>query len=317
MLNYIITDNTITVLLNNKPMVVDASDSRFEQVTQMIIDNCTEEELIELLDTAKIIENFGEGNIKVISGEVYYNDKIIRSALTNRITTMMEKGFDIKPLLKFTDNLYKNPSKRAVDETYTFLEACNLPITEDGYFLAYKKVRSDYTDVHSGTFDNSVGETCSMPRNEVDEDSTRTCSAGLHVASYSYMAHYPGEKIVICKINPANVVAVPQDYNNAKMRVCEYEVVGEVELEDDELTPNFIKNNEIPNINDELYEMDTNVIKEYLQKLIRNNDFDTLTYYVDEKGFDGAFEYMNSINKNTSFWKDKLMTEMLSDLDIV
>ena len=32
---------------------------------------------------------------------------------------------------------------------------------------------------------------------------------------------------MILKINPANVVAIPADYNNTKGRCCEYEVAGE------------------------------------------------------------------------------------------
>ena len=60
--------------------------------------------------------------------------------------------------------------------------------------LAYKKIRNNWTDIHSGTFDNSIGAVCGMPRNMVDEDSSRTCSAGLHVCSYDYLAHFSKDK---------------------------------------------------------------------------------------------------------------------------
>jgi hypothetical protein len=129
------------------------------------------------------------------------------------------------------DRLMDNPSKRAVDELYRFLEACDLPITNDGHFLAYKRVRGDFTDIHSGRFDNSVGAKPRLRRNEVDEDSNRTCSHGLHVCSAAYLPHFgsgPGNRVVVVKVDPADVVAVPQDYNNAKMRVCAYEVVEDV-----------------------------------------------------------------------------------------
>jgi hypothetical protein len=33
---------------------------------------------------------------------------------------------------------------------------------------------------------------------------------------------------MICKVDPRHVGAVPRDYNNSKMRVSEYEVIGEV-----------------------------------------------------------------------------------------
>ena len=37
---------------------------------------------------------------------------------------------------------------------------------------------------------------------------------------------------MICKINPRDVVSVPSDYDNAKMRDCRYEVIGELDEND-------------------------------------------------------------------------------------
>lgn len=34
---------------------------------------------------------------------------------------------------------------------------------------------------------------------------------------------------MVCKVNPADVVSIPTDYNDAKMRCCEYKVVREIE----------------------------------------------------------------------------------------
>jgi hypothetical protein len=142
---------------------------------------------------------------------------------------MYKEGFAIAPLEQFIDNLMENPSKRAVDELYGFLEKNTLPITDDGCFLAYKKVKADYKDVYSGTIDNSVGQNVSMPRNKVNDDANQTCSDGLHFCSIDYLKHFGGERIVILKINPRDVVSIPVDYNNAKGRCCAYYVIGEVE----------------------------------------------------------------------------------------
>ena len=124
----------------------------------------------------------------------------------------------------------QNPSHRAVNELYDFLEAGELPITEDGCFLAFKNVRSNYMDIHSGTFRNQVGDVCEMLRNKVDEDKDRTCSYGLHFCSIAYLPHFSdsdGGHTMIVKINPKDVVAIPADYNNTKGRTCKYEVVAE------------------------------------------------------------------------------------------
>ena len=35
-------------------------------------------------------------------------------------------------------------------------------------------------------------------------------------------------RTMILKINPADVVSIPTDYNNSKGRTCRYEVIGEL-----------------------------------------------------------------------------------------
>jgi hypothetical protein len=69
-----------------------------------------------------------------------------------------------------------------------------------------------------------------MPRNQVDEDKDRTCSKGLHFCSIKYLPHFSdhnGGHTMMVKINPADVVAIPADYNNTKGRCSRYEVVNE------------------------------------------------------------------------------------------
>jgi hypothetical protein len=124
----------------------------------------------------------------------------------------------------------KNPSKRSVDELYGFLEKNSLPITPDGHFLAYKKVRRDFKDIHSGTMDNSPGTIVEMERNQVDDNKDQTCSTGLHFCGLSYLEFFGdrNSRVVIVKIDPADVVSIPSDYNGAKGRACRYEVIGEM-----------------------------------------------------------------------------------------
>jgi hypothetical protein len=170
-------------------------------------------------------------DIVVTNGGVCFNGNEIDNSLTKRIVQLANEGRPIAPLVNFLRNLLDNPSFRAIQDLYTFLEYGGMPLTPDGHFLAYKAIAANWKDIHSGTFDNSIGATVQMARNQVDEDPTRTCSAGLHVCSYAYLdsyAHADGH-IVVVKINPADVVAIPTDYNNTKMRVSRYVVVEEVE----------------------------------------------------------------------------------------
>ena len=169
------------------------------------------------------------------NGQVTYEGEIVHGSISKRILEFMSKGLPFQPLVNFLNNLMENPSMQSQKELYDFLEHEHLPITDDGHFLAYKAVRSDYKDKYKGVFDNSVGNVVKMQRAKVDDDRARSCSDGLHAGALNYVAGYgsveAGDKIVIVKINPRDVVSVPSDCNCEKLRTCRYEVVGEYQGE--------------------------------------------------------------------------------------
>ena len=225
----------VTVMMDGTTHTINADHPNYSGIREAL--KIKDHALVEkLINVAKSIANFAVGKITVTGDKVFYGEFEVKGSVVQRILSMIREGFDAAPMTLFLENLMSNPSKRAVDELYGFLEATALPITEDGCFLAYKKVRDDYKDFYSGKFDNSVGTVLEMPRNQVDEDKDRTCSYGLHFCSLSYLPHYHGGygKVMIVKINPRDVVAVPADYNNAKGRTCRYEVIGEHASENDE-----------------------------------------------------------------------------------
>jgi hypothetical protein len=108
--------------------------------------------------------------IEVKDGSVFVDGDVVRSIVADRIINYLADGIDCLPIFKFITRLRLNPSKRAVDELYTFLEHKHLPLTATGTFLAYKAVRHDFTDKHTGKFFNGVGEVLSMMRNKVDDN---------------------------------------------------------------------------------------------------------------------------------------------------
>ena len=232
----IVTPDGITLIIDGKPQAVASDHINYKKIVKAITQQ-KYKKVLKLLDLGGNIRDFGKGKLSVTDGVVKYGEKELHGVITDTILKMIEQGFDVSPMVNFLDNLSLNPSYRAVNELYTFLEAGKIPITEDGHFLVYKSVRSDYKDIHSGTFDNSPGAICEMPRNEVNEDSTQTCSAGLHVASYSYAKSFgnSGSRMMLCKVHPRDVVSIPIDYNNTKMRTCRYEVLKDVTKDGDVL----------------------------------------------------------------------------------
>ena len=231
MSNYasILTGQALTVYVNGKARVMHRDNKSFAKVLDAYKSKDMER-VIKLMDIADTVNKFGNGRIVLEGGIVKYDGTPVHNAIAEKIVSMSEEEFDVNPMLNFLENLMQNPSHRAVKELYLFLEHAQLPITEDGHFLAYKRVRDDFFDIHSGTFDNSPGNVVKMERNQVNDNRDHTCSEGLHFCSIDYLPHFgsgPGNRVVIVKINPANVVSIPSDYNNTKGRCCEYLVLEE------------------------------------------------------------------------------------------
>ncbi len=171
--------------------------------------------------------------IEVKDGNLYVFGDPVHSTLATRVISFLEHGLDCVHLFKFILKLNLNPSKRAVDELYTFLEHRALPITDNGNFLAYKAVREDYTDKHTGKFLNTVDSVLEMPRNKVDDDKNVGCSYGFHAGTVEYAKDFMSRDghLMIVEINPADVVSIPTDCQFQKLRTCKYKVVGEYEID--------------------------------------------------------------------------------------
>ena len=231
---YLIQGKNIVVIIDNQPHTVTSSHIGYEKLKQAIRDNDWDV-VKQVVDPAKEILNYGKGLVAVQGSKVFYKDRELRGALTARMIEMYQDGFPVEPLILFMENLMQNPSKRAVEELYGFMEKGNLPLTPDGYFLAYKKVRADFLDIHSGTMSNAPGNVVEMERNDVDDNMNNTCSTGLHFCSKEYLSHFGGSdsRTVILKINPRDVVSIPADYNSTKGRACRYEVLGELGVHPD------------------------------------------------------------------------------------
>lgn len=227
----LVTKNSVTVNYDGETHVVLAGTPAYDQAIAAIKEG-RQEDLPTIMSKAKHIEKASSGTFLVRDGKVLVDGNIpVSPLLGDRIIEHSEEGLPFEPLVNFARKLNGNPSYRSIQQLFAFLERNHHPITEDGNFIAYKKVRrrddGALVDIHSGTFVNDPGSMCEMPRNQVDEDPTVTCSHGLHVANWDYAQNHFGnsdDPMVEVEVNPADVVAVPTDYDQSKMRVCRYKV---------------------------------------------------------------------------------------------
>lgn len=259
---YMLQGTNIVVVIDGKPHTINNTHITYNRVKEAIKAGDWET-VKDTIEPKVTVLKYGKGNVSIQGDTLYWKGEELHNGLTVRIIQMLQEGFSVEPMVMFMENLMQNPSKRSVTELYGFLEKNQLPITPDGYFLAYKKVREDYLDIHSATMLNKPrylltpaeetqlpytkkgvtaevvnGEVVlSMARNQVDDNKDRTCSEGLHFCGMSYLSCFGNsstDRVVVLKINPADVVSIPSDYNDAKGRTCRYTVLSDLNVSPEE-----------------------------------------------------------------------------------
>lgn len=278
-------DGNVTFVAKGKQYYVNVSDHYYSEVLDALRDHCNEDTLVSIVDKVSQVEeyfnsfDFGEeGSISIENGCVVYTDsngnqEECHNTVVDRILEFIKQKLPIYPLVKFLHKLMQNPSSQTCKELYDFLEHKSLPICEDGDFLAYKAVTSNYLDKHSGTMANTVGKVVSLSRRHVNDDRQQGCSHGLHAGTLDYVNSYGNftkdsdgnvtansDKVVIVKINPKDVVSVPLDCECQKLRCCEYLVLKDF---DGELKYQLVDNDGLPWQQDELEDYDDEDYSEY------------------------------------------------------
>jgi len=135
-------------------------------------------------------------------------------------------------LSKFHDRLKRNPSFRSREQLLTFMDHNDIPLQPNGKLLAFKAVREDYFDHHTGKSNEYlVGTTHDLDRSTVSDDPSSACSAGLHVGGYKYVGQFYGnrDRLMAIEVDPQHVVCVPNDARYGKIRVCELDVIAEMD----------------------------------------------------------------------------------------
>jgi hypothetical protein len=225
---FIVTPNSVTCVYEGKPYVMEMANKNAPLVIRALRSKNVEK-AVSYFDIHTAVKNFTKGAVEIKNGSLYYEGRELVNSLTERILFYMREGLNEKPLIKFLKKLMSNPNPQVLENLFKFLEHEYLPITDDGDFLAYKGVNNDYTDRHTGKFSNKIGQIHKIERVKADPNPSVGCSCGFHVGSHRYATEFAGldGKVVICKVNPANVVCVPHDSSCEKVRCCEYEVVDD------------------------------------------------------------------------------------------
>lgn len=227
--------NSVSVYAEGEYHSIQKTDPNYDAVVQELAKPAgerDEQKILDLLNVPRAVEKVAVGRIKVTDSQILFRDEEIGGYMVDKLLAMHGKGENLDPWVRFMDNLMDNPNAEVREDLYKWMEKGQLPLTEDGMIIAFKKVNSDFTDVHTGKFDNTPGQELEMPREKCDPNRDRTCSTGFHFCSADYLYMFGGSKVVVVNINPRDVTAIPTDYNLTKARCCKYRVVAELKSQD-------------------------------------------------------------------------------------
>ena len=235
--------------------IIPETHVSFQKIMDLLISGTAEDEQIK--DLAGVLETVARKlselseRVSVDGKDVYFDGDPLRGELADVIKAMFTEGnLNFKPLVKFLEKAKTNPSLQSIDDLYRWISKGDLVIDPEGDIIAYKAVRVDEngvsTSIHEGSafvngeefhghIPNRPGTVVSMARSLVVDDPHIGCSVGLHAGTYSYADQFRGwnsrytTRIILVKINPRDVVSVPVDEQDRKMRVARYTVLSEIE----------------------------------------------------------------------------------------
>jgi hypothetical protein len=231
MIQYTITAQSVVALSDGANYTIARGSYNFKALCSALLDEDWDKAK-GCLNLASAISQWSHGKFTVREKDgapaIFFGDLEVHSAVGTRILEAIKEEADSMPLLRFWARLQLNPSYRSVQTLYTFLVKTNIPIRSDGHLLAYKSVREDWFDHYSGTIENRPGAEIKMPRNQVSDDPDVACGQGLHLGSLTYAQgfHSGSSRILVCAVDPQDVICIPKDAQQGKMRCCRYVVLG-------------------------------------------------------------------------------------------
>lgn len=167
-----------------------------------------------------------EGLVAVIRNEIIPDADKLRSYLAHGRKINNYRG--LENLILRLSVMIKNRQHTILD-VLQFLERGDLPITDRGDILGYKRLYSQnggehFVDPHTRTVTQRAGDFVCMPVEKVDRNRSRECSYGLHVGRRDYMGSFNGDTLFLVMIAPEDLIAVPHGDPN-KVRVCGYHLL--------------------------------------------------------------------------------------------
>lgn len=243
----ILTDkdqSSLTAFINGEAYTTDNTNPSWDRIVELVKNGDTS--VVPLFDARNAAAQKFEAvtdRVSLRGNSLYFDGDVIRTELANHIVRAIGQKSSFMPLVRFMEKLNANPSENSREQLYAFLERHDFTINEQGNILAYKGVSRARTSIssgyaivdgveHNGHIPNEDGSVISMPRSRVEDNRDVACSHGLHAGTYAYANGF-GPVVLLVEVDPVNVVSVPSDCNDQKIRCCKYTVLEQIDSEYD------------------------------------------------------------------------------------
>lgn len=229
----------LTVFANGQIYVADSSRSDFESLVSLA--RAGDDSLIDRINPAQAIAKrfILSDRVTVEHGAVKFDGDPVDDSISDAIVRYLDQDdADWAPLVLFLDKLYSNPDEYSRTQAYRWLSAHKFTIASDGDILGYKGVSTNNMSINAGYAEvdgepmngqipNLPRSVISMPRSMVVNNPADGCNVGLHIGTWNYASSF-GSKVLLVKFSPRDIVSVPTDCSDQKLRACRYMVYDEV-----------------------------------------------------------------------------------------
>lgn len=264
-------------------VTIPDTHANFDKLVDLFRQGDADDETVQSL--ANVLQDLGKrmskisDRVSVTTYGVLFDGDPIRGELSDVILDLYKDNDEsrFKALVNFLEKARTNPSNRSVDDLYKWITNGDLAITPEGDFVAYKGVTLDgegkavsvYTGKaivdgieHNGHIPNPDGAIVEMARSSVNDNSSIGCAVGLHAGTYSYATGWSQGALLLVKINPRDVVSVPDDSSFQKLRVSRYTVLSHIV---DRLESRVYNPEEAPVTEEDEEELDEEPKQEYVK----------------------------------------------------
>jgi hypothetical protein len=239
----------LTAFINGEMYSCTNAHANYERIREMC--EAGDESVVSLFDISGTAqERFRRlsERVSISGGVIYFDGEPVDNSLTQQVVRFIEDGVeDFEPLIHFFEKVQTNPNPHSREQLYRWLADRAFTINPEGNILAYKGVDVRSVDgqnayfsishgraivdgeVHNGAIPNPIGAVVEMPRSDVQHDPSVGCHTGLHAGTWNYASNFAQGAVLTVEVNPRDVVSVPTDCEDQKMRVCRYKVVEVVE----------------------------------------------------------------------------------------